>query len=206
MKNSVGSLCILHLGGGISRHLSHQTCLVLGGNYCTTDTSSELEVSKATGVRLSSTAPPASEVIFASSSQCRHPSSFPLPLLSRPTTKKMVHFGARQTGSVFSMSPRDSPSPVETVAGEFGTCWENSASEIQRRARLNRAKFGGWAPIGWDRAGTCIKWSKENANAGTMETVRTDRNGTTDSPSSRLCFRRGTCQALAHRLGFSEID
>lgn len=31
VKNSVGSFCIFHLGGRISRHLSHQTGLVLGG-------------------------------------------------------------------------------------------------------------------------------------------------------------------------------
>lgn len=155
-------------------------------------------VSKATAVRLSSTAPPTTSevVIFASLlvQGCRH-LLCSLPLLSRRKTKYMIHSGARQTGSLVFMSPRDTesfPWNMERVAGEFGTLLGKLCERCSVVLAIDRAKYGGWTPIGWDRAGTCSKWRKEDANAGTMETTKADRNGTTDSPPSLAsCFCSG---------------
>lgn len=208
VKNSVGSLCIFHFRGRrISRHLCHQTCLVLGGKslYNRQHRSRRCPKPRASDCRALRRQQPRLFLLpFLSQSADGH-IHLPLPLLSRRRTKNMFHFHARQTGSVLSTLPRDRSFPMQVAenSGVFGKTLRVRSSVVLAMAMtaLNmedgrRLAGTGLGPASSGERRTLMqeRW-KQSGQIGTEPQIR------------RPLFSSRACQALAHRLGFPvEID
>lgn len=208
VKNSVGSLCIFHFRGRrISRHLCHQTCLVLGGKslYNRQHRSRRCPKPRASDCRALRRQQPRLFLLPLLSQSADGHIHLPLPLLSRRRTKNMFHFHARQTGSVLSTLPRDRSFPMQVAenSGVFGKTLRVRSSVVLAMAMtaLNmedgrRLAGTGLGPASSGERRTLMqeRW-KQSGQIGTEPQIR------------RPLFSSRACQALAHRLGFSvEID